>query len=89
MLKVFTSLLPVRELTLTRRGAPLLSGKTSCICRVTDPVMFAFRFNDITADFPGGVLSLVVSCSNIDVEPLVIPNITVKVMRKQFRFTSD
>lgn len=88
-LLVCTSLLPVKEVKTTNKGAPLLSGQTTYQGPLTSPVRFSFRFNQISSELPGGVLSLVVICSQNTVEPLVIPNITVKALKKKFKFTAD
>jgi hypothetical protein len=88
-LLAFTSLLPIREITVNASETQLLYGQVTHRGRLTAPLTFAFRFNHISAKLPGGVLALVVVCSNPAVEPLTIPNITVKSLRKKFRFTSD
>jgi len=79
----------VKEVKTTSKGAPLLSGQTTHQGPLTVPIRFSFRFNQISAELPGGVLTLVVTCSRDMVEPLVIPNITVKALKKKFKFTAD
>jgi len=88
-LLTFTSQMPVRPVLPTEQETPILAGQTTHRGPLTAPLSFAFKFTHISADLPGGVLTLVVICSNSAVEPLAIPNIVVKSLRKKFKFTSD